>query len=113
MIEKVTKTPRINKLKVINIYEADYNLLLKYFWPKFSTKARRRTNTLGENHWGCRPNYSADNVALIDEFVAEVYRLTFNNLIKLQNDAKAYFDRIINSHAMLSSRKFKVPDNIC
>ena len=31
MIEKIPVVPRINKLRVINIYEADYDLMLKYF----------------------------------------------------------------------------------
>ena len=31
MIEKIPATPRINKLIVINIYEANYSLLLKFF----------------------------------------------------------------------------------
>ena len=43
----------------------------------------------------------------------EVNRLTFQNLFKLQHDAKACFDRIISSHAMLISQKFDVPDKIC
>ena len=34
MIEKILAVPRINKIRVIDIYEADYNLMLKYFWPK-------------------------------------------------------------------------------
>ena len=50
---------------------------------------------------------------MVDEFVTEVRRLTFTNLFKLQHVAKACFDRIINSHAMLTSRKFEVPDKIC
>ena len=49
---------------------------------------------------------------MLDEFVTEVYRLTFTNLFKLQHDAKSYFDRITNSRAMLTSRKFEVPDKI-
>ena len=50
---------------------------------------------------------------MVDEFVTEVHRLTFTNIFKLQHDAKACFDRIINSHAMLTSRKFEVPEKIC
>ena len=38
MIEKILAVPRINKLRVINIYEANYILMLKYFWPKQATK---------------------------------------------------------------------------
>ena len=113
MIQTIPNTPRINKLRIINIYEADYNLLQKFFWPKLSTKHVEATHTLGENAWGCRSSCSIDNVAMIDEFVTEVHHLTFTNLFKLQHDATTCFDRIINSHAMLNSRKFEVPDKIC
>ena len=113
MIEKILNTPRINEFRIINIFEADSNLIQKFFWSKLLTKHAEATPTLGENAWGCRPGCSVDNVALIDEFVNEVHRLTFQNLFKLQHDAKACFDRIINSHAMLNSRKFEGPDKIC
>ena len=104
MIEKILNTPRINEFRIINIFEADYNLIQKFFWSKLSNKHAEATPTLGENAWGCRPGCSVDNVALIDEFVNEVHRLTFQNLFKLQHDVKASFDRIINSHAMKQSK---------
>jgi hypothetical protein len=34
MIEKIPGTPKINKLRVIHLYKADYNLLLKIIWAK-------------------------------------------------------------------------------
>jgi hypothetical protein len=34
MIEKVPGCPKINKLRVIHLYEADYNLLLKIIWAQ-------------------------------------------------------------------------------
>ena len=34
-------------------------------------------------------------------------------MCKYQNDAAAYYDRMIPPHAMLCSRKFKVPDKVC
>jgi hypothetical protein len=34
MIEKTPGNPRINKLRVIHLYEADYNLLLKKIWAR-------------------------------------------------------------------------------
>ena len=37
----------------------------------------------------------------------------FHNRFKLHNDAKACFDRILNSHAMLHSCKFEVLDKNC
>ena len=52
MIEKEKNNHRINRLRVINIYEADYNLILKYFWLHKTTQFAERNNLLGENHWG-------------------------------------------------------------
>jgi hypothetical protein len=34
MIEKIPGVPQINKLRVIHLYEADYNLLLKIMGKK-------------------------------------------------------------------------------
>lgn len=34
MIEKVPGNPKINELRVIHLYEADYNLLLKIIWAR-------------------------------------------------------------------------------
>ena len=111
--QKKPNTPRINKIRIINIYEADDNLLQKFFWPKLSTKHAEASHTLGKNTWGCRSGCSADNVAMLDKSMTEVHRLTFTNLFKFQYDAKACFDCIINSRAMLTSRKFEVTDKIC
>ena len=37
MIENEKNNHRINRLRVINIYKADYNLILKYFWSHKTT----------------------------------------------------------------------------
>ena len=49
MIPKDKETTKVNRLRVINKYEADYNLILKYFWPKSVTKLSDRHKILGEN----------------------------------------------------------------
>ena len=113
VVERIPTTPRINKLCVINIYEADYNLLLKYFCPNKATNHAVKNKTIGENQWGCIPGSSANLVALIDEFIIENHRLTFQNLVIFKNDAKSCFDRIINSHSTLHINRFEMPDKVC
>ena len=91
--------------------------MLKYFWLIKASKHAVQEKTIGENQWGgvcvCVPGGSADLVALINEFITETHRLTFHNLVILQNDAKACFDRIINNHSTLHSRRFEIPDKVC
>ena len=52
MIEKEKNNHHINRLRVIDIYEANYNLILKYFRPHKTTQFAERNNLLGDNQWG-------------------------------------------------------------
>ena len=56
---------------------------------------------------------SAEMVALIDECITEINRMTCTPLVKLQNDTVACFDRQVTPYAMLNSRKYEVPDKAC
>ena len=51
MIEKEQNNHRINRLRVINIYEADCNLIIKCFWSHKTTQFLERNNLFGENQW--------------------------------------------------------------
>ena len=111
MINKIFTVPCINKIRVVNIYEVDYNLILKYFWPNKSTKHTVKNKTIGENQWECISGGSVDLVALINEFIIKTHRLTFRNLVVFKNNAKSYCDRIINIHPILHSRRFEMSDD--
>ena len=113
MIEKIQGNTEINKLRLINIYEADYNLILKHFWPHKATHHAEQFNLLGETQWGTRPMCSAEMVALIDECIIEISRMICTPLAKLQHDTVACFDRQVTPHIMSNSRKYEVPDKVC
>ena len=68
---------------------------------------------LGKNQTGGRRNMSAVETATINEIILDTHRLTKVSLCIHQDDAKACYDQIIRSHAILNSRKFGIPDNIC
>ena len=91
---------------IINTYEADYNLVLKYFWPKEGMKKAEKNNWLGLNQTGGRKNMSAVERATINELIIEYHRLTRQTLCIHQDDAIGCYDRIIRGHATLSSRNF-------
>ena len=46
MIQKEQNNPKINKLRVLNKLEADYNLDLKYHWPHQTTHYAEKRNFL-------------------------------------------------------------------
>ena len=110
MIPKDKDTTKINRLRVINKYEVDYNLVLKYFWPKSTTKLSDKNKILGENQWDTKPLCSAEHPALLDKIITDIHRITCRNLAKLQNDATTCFDRILNNLSTLCCRLHNVPD---
>ena len=113
MIKNDQHKHRINRFKVINIYETDYNLILKYFWPHKTTQFADWNNILDENQWDGRSRCNTEHVALLDEMNTEYHRMRCWILCTFQNDAICYFDRMISSHAMLNCRKFGGPDQAC
>ena len=80
IIQKEPNNPKINKFRVLNKLEADYNLVLKYHWPYQITHYVEKKKLLGENKWGTHPRRSADTTALIDELINEIHRISYRSL---------------------------------
>ena len=113
MIPKEPNNIQINRLRLINLYEVDYNLVLKFFWLDKATKLADKLGLLGENQWKIKPLCSAEQPTLMDEFITDVHRITCTNMAKLQNDATACYNRMISNLTSLVSRSYHVPDNAC
>ena len=52
MFEKKKSNSKINQLRIIDKYEADYNLLLKLYWPKITNNIAEKNTTLGKKPTG-------------------------------------------------------------
>jgi hypothetical protein len=55
MIEKDPGNPRIERLRVIHLFEADYNLSLKMLWGKRLVYQGEDNNCFGKQKHGSRP----------------------------------------------------------
>ena len=51
--ERKTNNSNINRLCNINLYEPDYNLILKFFWHQKSTHLAEETKKSWREHLGC------------------------------------------------------------
>ena len=67
----------------------------------------------GSNQTDGIKNMSSSETATINELIIETHRFTKQPLYIHQNDAMRYYGRIIRPHAMLNSRKFGIPENVC
>ena len=103
MIEKDPGNPKIHRLRVIHLYEADYNLILGVKW-------RQLIHHCEDNHllhpslYGARPGRGALEPVFIEELTNEITRLSRKPLIKNAEDATACYDRIIPGIGNLASR---------
>jgi hypothetical protein len=64
MIEKQPGCPRINKLRVIHLYKADYNLLLKIIWARRLLWHAHDMDRLNEGQAGSTPGRNSINVVI-------------------------------------------------
>jgi ribonuclease HI len=113
MIQKDKNSTKITRLRVIHLYEADYNLLLKIVWARKGVRNAHNKNALNIGQAGSRPNMKAIDVVINKEMKYLYARLTRTALGTIDNDAKSCFDRIICNLAMMVSLYYGIPLNFC
>ena len=105
MLEKEPGNPKIHRLRVIHLYEADYNLILA-LTARALVHHAEDNKLLNNNLYGARPGRTAHDPVGIEEFVSEITRLSRKPCIKNTEDATACYDRIIPSLGNLASRGY-------
>ena len=105
MIFKETGNYKINRLRVIHIYEADFNLLLAVKWRQLIQHAEK-SGTINEGLFGGRPGREAQSLTFLEELKYDISILTRRTLFHFDNDAASCYDRIIISLASLINRKY-------
>ena len=104
MLQKDPNNPRIHRLRIIHIYEADYNLLLATKWRQAMQHAEDN-KLLNEGLYGSRPGRSAHDPALIEVLQNEIYRMSMKSGVNFDLDATSCYDRILPSIAAISCRR--------
>jgi hypothetical protein len=104
-IEKVPGYPLLQKLRVLHLIEADWNLILKYFTGRKVLRAAVSENTVATEQAGGRPGRRS-----IDEVVQTLLNYETCHLQRLfgevtYNDAKSCYDRIPESLANIAAIK--------
>ena len=113
MLEKDEGDPKIHRLRIICLYEADYNLYLKIMWAHRLVRHAEDYNMLGQAQGGSRPNRATQDIS-VRKWQTYLYsRITRTGLAAFDNDAKACFDRIVASLALMCSRYYGMPENAC
>jgi hypothetical protein len=113
MIQKIPGVNRINKLRVIHLYEADYNLLLKLMWARKGVWHLCDHDAIHDGQAGSRPGKRAIDVILQKEMKYLYAALTRTPLGTIDNDATSCYDRIVCSLAIGICIFYGIPINYC
>jgi hypothetical protein len=110
MLEKDPGTPKIHRLRVIHLYEADYNLILAVKWRQLMHFACDK-GFVNRNQFGS--GHEAMDLAFLLELEYEITRLTRKTILHFDNDATACYDRINVCIGNAIGRKYGMAKNIC
>jgi len=64
LLEKDAGNPQINRLCTIHLYEANYNLILKWFSSQGFILKSKKAHHINDSQGGSRPGCSAINLAI-------------------------------------------------
>ena len=109
LIEKDPGLPNINRLRIIHLYKADYNMFLKILWARRLISRGEEAQQFGQAQHGSRKRRTANDVVLLKRLTYDLTRQMRVNLGTFDNDAKSCYDRIINGLAMIVSRRLGMP----
>ena len=105
MIFKEPGNCKIHKLRVIHIYEADFNALCAIKW-RSTLHFAVNNHLINEGQYGGRPGCEAQSLTLLEELKYDLSFLTRRSLFNFDNDATSCYDRIVVSLASLLNRKY-------
>ncbi|KAI2496067.1 hypothetical protein MHU86_18439 [Fragilaria crotonensis] len=109
MIEKDSGSPKINRLRIIHLFEADYNLFLKIMWGSRLVRQAVRLRLLNDGQHGSVPGRTTMDPVMLNQLTTDLCRVLKVNYARFDNDASACFDRIIVALGMLAARRCGMP----
>ena len=112
MILKEPGNTKIHRLRVIHLYEADYNAILGIKYRQLMHHAVDN-DLLHPTQFGGMPGRDSITPVMITEMQNEIVRMTRTPLISIDFDATSCYDRIIPNIASLVSRGYGQNQLIC
>ena len=88
MLEKTPGTPRIDKLRVIQIIEADLNMCLRIIFGRRLVHRAEQKGTIPSSQWGSCPNRSSTDCVFLK-------RLSYDGLIILKREGLIFNNELV------------------
>ena len=111
LIEKDPGKPRLNRLRIIHLFEADFNFFLKLQWGHRLVRRSMKMNMLHDGQHGSVPGRTSLDPIMLTQLTTDLCRILKHDFSRFDNDASACYDRIIIALAMLAARKCGMPNH--
>ena len=111
LLEKDTGRPTINRLRIIHLFEADFNFLLKLLWGSRLVQRAVEFDLLNSGQFGSVPRKTTMDPIMLSQLTTDLSRILKMNMARFDNDASACYDRIIVSFGMLAARRCGMPES--
>jgi hypothetical protein len=111
MLEKDAGKPYIHRLRIIHLFEADYNFYLKLQWGHRLVRHAKALDLLHDSQHGSVPGRKTMDPVMLMQLTSDLCRILRHDLARFDNDASACFDRIIVALGMLAARRCGMPKN--
>jgi hypothetical protein len=112
MLDKDNGSPKIHRLRVIHLYEADYNLILGVKWRALLQHACK-SDLINPSQYGSQPGKEATDAAYIRELEYDIARLTRKSVVHFDNNATSCYDRIPCFLANVVSQTYGMHSKVC
>ena len=122
LLEKIPGMPKQHKLRVIHLYEADYNMLVGDFWAKrlirvwhlenLRDMAVRCLRDMAVGCYGTRKGLSFHEPIFAENLQTSIAYSSRTNMAIDDRDAKSCYDRIPQNLFLLLSRRARVPESM-
>ena len=109
MIEKLPGIPRINKLRIIQLIEADLNAYLKVKIGKHLMNIGEDNNTLGDQMHRGRAHRTTTDALVTQQLVNDISKQTLTSITVMNLDATKCYDRIFPAFATLTMARMGAP----
>ena len=109
MLCKSAGNYNLDKLRVIQLLEADLNLYLRLVWGKNLVRHIVATNQFPAEQLGNKPGSTGSSAPLLKVLSFDLIRLLRTPATIFNNDAKACYDRILAHFSQLCCRSLGLP----
>jgi hypothetical protein len=109
MLLKASKSRLVSKLRIIHLFEADFNFVLKLIWGRRLVRHAEQRGWLGSDQHGSRPGRQAIDCVLEKRLLYDFARLSKTSLVTIDNDAASCYDRIVKTVAMVACQGAGLP----